>query len=58
MSGKTRHLFSSVGCIFSGVFETLALASEMNAISNTPEATFRARGTTREAALRAALKRM
>ncbi|MCK5748965.1 hypothetical protein [Oricola sp.] len=58
MSEKSRHLFSSVGRAFTGVLETLALANEMNTISHTPESTFRARGTTRDAALRAALKRL
>ena len=56
MSEKSRHL--SVGRAFTGVLETLALANEMNTISHTPESTFRARGTTRDAALRAALKRL
>lgn len=58
MSGKSLRLFSSVGRAFAGFYDTLAMARELNELCNTPEAAFRARGTTRDAAIRAAMKRL
>lgn len=58
MPAKSRHLFSAVGNAFTGFFDTLAVARELNNLCNTPESAFRARGTTRDAAIRAAAKRL
>lgn len=58
MSANSRSLFSSVGRAFTGFADTLAAARELNELCHTPEAAFRARGTTRDAAIRAAVKRL
>ena len=57
MSAKSRSLFSTVGRAFAGFGESLAEARYLNELYNTPESVFRARGTTRDAMVRAALKR-
>lgn len=58
MTVKSRTLFSSFGNAVSGFANSVAFAREMQGLYDTPEAVFRARGTTREAAMRAALKRL
>ncbi|WP_425417872.1 hypothetical protein [Oricola indica] len=58
MTVKSRSFFSSFGNAVSGLVNSVAVAREMNGLYDTPEAVFRARGTTRDAAMRAAMKRL
>lgn len=58
MSARTRHLFSSFGRAFNGFAESVAAARMLNELYNTPDSIFEARGTTRDAAVRAAVKRL
>jgi hypothetical protein len=57
MSGRSRSLFYSVGRVFNGFAGSLAVARELSELANTPESVFRARGTTRDAAIRATVDR-
>ena len=57
MPSRTRTFFHSIGHAFAGMGETLAEARYLNELYNTPETRFRACGTTRDAAIRAALRR-
>lgn len=50
-SSRLRSMFTPVGRAVSGAAEGLMLAREAQAISNTPDSVFEARGTTRRAAL-------
>ena len=58
MSLKARNLFHSVGRAIAGFDDLIAETRELNNLSNMPESAFRARGTTRDAAIRAVLKRL
>ena len=58
MANNYNSLLSSVGRAFVGFGATLAIARELQELSDTPESVFRARGTTRDAAIRAAVKRL
>ncbi|MCI5076306.1 hypothetical protein [Oricola sp.] len=58
MSGNSRNLFSSFSRAVTGFAGTIAVAREMNELFNTPDHTFRARGTTRDAAIRKVMSRL
>lgn len=58
MTNKVQTMFSSFGRIVAGFGDSLAAARELQTLYNTPEHVFRARGTTRDAAVRAAAKRL
>lgn len=58
MTTKVQSMFSSFGRIVTGFGDSLATAREIQDLYNTPEHVFRARGTTRDAAVRAAVKRL
>lgn len=53
MPNRTRTFFNSIGRTFAGIGESVATARAVNELYNTPESVFRARGTTRNAAVRA-----
>lgn len=57
MSARTCNFLSFVGRTIADFGESLAAARAMNDLCNTPDSTFRARGTTRAAALRAMMTR-
>ena len=58
MSANSPSFFSSVSRAVLGIAETFSIAREMQTIADTPEHVFRARGTSRDAALRAMAKRL
>lgn len=58
MPAKPRNLLSSFGRAFNGFAASVATARQLSELCNTPDAVFRARGTTRDAAIRAALDRL
>lgn len=58
MAERNHTLFSTLGSMIAGVGASISVAREVNRIYNTPESAFRARGTTRDAAVRAAVKRL
>lgn len=58
MARYYNSLFSSVGRAISGFGSIVATAREVQKLTDTPESVFRARGTTRDAAIRAAVKRL
>jgi hypothetical protein len=55
---SSRRALGSVGNFVHGVFNAVHFAHEAQRIAGTPEETFRARGTTREQALRKVLSKM
>jgi hypothetical protein len=55
---KSRRALSSVGQFVDGVFNAVHFAHEAQRIAGTPEDVFRARGTTRDQALRKVLSKM
>ncbi len=57
MSARTRSFFSSFGRTITGFGESIAAARAMNDLYHTPDSAFRARGTTRDAELRAMMSR-
>lgn len=54
-SSNNRSLLQPVGRFMRGAAETIEFARRANAIADTPESVFEARGTTRDKALRALL---
>ena len=58
MPARARKLFSSFGHAFDAFATSVGTARLLNELSNTPESVFEARGTTRDAAIRAAVKRL
>jgi len=58
MANKFSNTFSSVSHFFGDVSRSVMFAREANSLYNTPESVFRARGTTRDAAVRALIKRI
>lgn len=58
MAERNRNLISTLGNVIAGVGASISVAREVDRIYNTPESSFRARGTTRDAAVRAAVKRL
>ncbi|MFZ2103210.1 MAG: hypothetical protein WAU86_21865 [Oricola sp.] len=58
MPENSQSLLSSFGRTLRGVATMISVAREMQGIYATPESVFRARGTTRDAAVRAAMKRI
>jgi hypothetical protein len=55
---RNFNLFTPVGRFFGEAASMISVARELQDIHNTPEHVFRARGTTRDAAIRAAAKRL
>ncbi len=55
---RNYNILAPVGRFFSGVASAVDVAREFKDIYETPEHVFRARGTTRDAAMRAAAKRL
>lgn len=55
LARNTRRAIGSVGHFFDGLVHTVHFAREAQRLAATPEATFRARGTTRDAELRSLL---
>jgi hypothetical protein len=58
MTVNNRNLFASIGHVVADFGATVSFAREITHLYNMSESTFRARGTTRDAAIRAALKRI
>jgi hypothetical protein len=58
MARKISNTFAPVNRFFEDVTRTIILAREVNSLYSTPESVFRARGTTRDAAIRALAKRL
>jgi len=58
MAAKNHNLFASFGSAIVNFGTTVSVAREVNELYNTPEAVFRARGTTRDATVRATMKRL
>ena len=57
MAYKYNSLFTSIGRAIDGLANSVHVAREISGLFNTQEAVFRARGTTRDAEIRAAAKR-
>ncbi|MCY0150430.1 hypothetical protein OEG84_22670 [Hoeflea sp. G2-23] len=58
MAYNYRSVLTNIGRAFDGVATTISVAREVDMLYKTPESTFRARGTTRAAAVRAATDRL
>lgn len=52
MARNYRTLLAPVGNLLGRIASTVGLARELSALSDTPESVFRARGTTRQDAIR------
>lgn len=57
MTSNLRNPFAPIGNFFGGMVDGISLAREVTTLYNMPDSAFRARGTTRDAAIRAAMAR-
>jgi len=55
---KSRRALGSVGHFFDGLFDAVHFAHQAQKIAGTPDRVFRARGTTREQAMKKFLANM
>ncbi|WP_412051453.1 MULTISPECIES: hypothetical protein [unclassified Hoeflea] len=58
MAHNYHSVFTTIGRAIDGVATSISVAREVDILYKTPESAFRARGTTRAAAIRAAANRL